>query len=219
MLLNLDPKLASKFPGLSARITHIRGVHIEEERPDLEAFRVTVLNEAIKRWNIEELKENPVFKAYRDFFWKMKIDPTKTRPAAEALLRRVLRGTPLPKINTLVDAYNLASLSTIIPFGAFDTDKMRGEPLMREATPSEKFLGIGMDVSIQLSGGEVVIQDDEKIIAVYPYRDAVYSKVTTSTKNLLLMTCGVPRIGDKELRAAEMVGVEYITRFCDGVAS
>ena len=219
MSLNLDQRLSSKFPGLSARITHIRGVHIEERRPDLEEFRRSVIDKATKRWNVEELKDNPVFRSYRDFFWKVRVDPTKTRPAAEALLRRVLRGNPLPTINTLVDAYNLASLSTSIPFGAFDTDRMRGEPLMREASPGEEFLGIGMDRPIQLAGGEAVIQDDERLIAVYPYRDADYSKVTTSTRNLLLMTCGVPGIGDAELRAAEAVGLEYITRFCGGAAS
>ncbi len=219
MSLKLDPRLSSKFPGLSARIAYICGVHIEERRPELEAFRKNVLDEATKRWNVEELKDNPVFRAYRDFFWKVKVDPTKTRPAAEALLRRVLRGNPLPTINTLVDAYNLASVSTSIPFGAFDTDRMRDEPLMREDSPGEEFLGIGMDRPVQLGGGEAVIQDDERLIAVYPYRDADYSKVTASTRNLLLLTCGVPGIGDEQLRAAEAVGVEYITRFCGGAAS
>jgi len=219
MSLKLDQRLSSKFPGLSARIKYILGVRIEERRPELEEFRRGIIDEATKRWNVEELKDNSVFRSYRDFFWKVKVDPTKTRPAAEALLRRVLRGNPLPTINTLVDAYNLASVSTSIPFGAFDTDKMRGEPLRREASPGEAFLGIGMDKPIQLVGGEAVIQDDERLIAVYPYRDADYSKVTTSTRNLLLMTCGVPGIGDAQLGAAEAVGVEYITRFCEGTAS
>ena len=90
---------------------------------------------------------------------------------------------------------------------------------MREARPGEEFLGIGMDKLIQLSGGEAVIQDDERLIAVYPYRDADYSKVTTSTRNLLLMTCGVPGIGAEELEKAEAVGVDYITRFCGGAPS
>ena len=90
---------------------------------------------------------------------------------------------------------------------------------MREAKPGEEFLGIGMDKPLQLSGGEAVIQDDERLVAVYPYRDADYSKVTTSTRNLMLLTCGVPGIGVAELEKAEAVCVEYITRFCGGVPS
>ncbi len=218
MSLKLDRGLSAKFPGLSTGVTHIRGVEILDRRPDLEEFKGGVIGEATKRWSLDELKDDPTFRLYRDFFWKVRVDPTKTRPAAEALLRRVLRGNPLPTINTLVDAYNLASISTHIPFGAFDTDRMRGEPLMREAAPGEEFLGIGMDGPIKLAGGEAVIQDDERLIAVYPYRDADYSKVTTSTRNLLLMTCGVPGVSGAVLREAEAVGIEYITRFCGGTA-
>ena len=219
MYLTLDPDLSSKFPGLQARVSNIRGVTIEPSSPELEGFKTRVFEETSKRWNLDELKYNQVFRSYRDFFWKVKVDPTKTRPASEALLRRILRGNPLPTINTLVDAYNLASVVTSIPFGAFDTDKMRGTSMMREAKPGEEFLGIGMDKPIQLSGGEAVIRDDERLIAVYPYRDADYSKVTTSTRNLLLMTCGVPGIGAEELSKAEVVGIEYITRFCGGSPS
>jgi DNA/RNA-binding domain of Phe-tRNA-synthetase-like protein len=216
MYLQLDKELASKFPGLQARVINIRGVDITQTKPELESFKKQVFDEAAKKWNIEDLKDKEVFRAYRDFFWKVKVDPTKTRPASEALLRRILRGNPLPTINTLVDAYNLASVSTSIPFGAFDTDKMRGTLIMREARPGEEFLGIGMEKPAVLGGGEAVIHDDDRLIAVYPYRDADYSKVTTTTKNLLLMTCGVPGIGAAELEKAEKTCVEYVTRFCSG---
>ncbi len=47
-------------------------------------------------------------------------------------------------------------------------DKMRGEPLMREAVKGEEFLGIGMDKPVQLSGGEAVIQDDERLDSRLP---------------------------------------------------
>jgi DNA/RNA-binding domain of Phe-tRNA-synthetase-like protein len=219
MYLKLDGTLSSKFPGLSARILTIRGVSIEVLNPALETFKQQIFEEATGKWNLEELKENRIFRAYRDFFWKVKVDPTKTRPASEALLRRILRGNPLPTINTLVDAYNLASVSTSIPFGAFDFDRIKGELLMREALPGEEFLGIGMDAPIRLIGGEAIIQDDERLIAVYPYRDAEYSKVTISTRNLLLMVCGVPGVGRLELEKAEMICVDYITRFCGGAVN
>ncbi len=205
MYLKLVGTLSSEFPGLSARILTIRGVTIEASDPALETFKRQIFEEAARRWNLEELRENPIFRAYRDFFWKVKVDPTKTRPASEALLRRILRGNPLPTINTLVDAYNLASVSTCIPFGAFDIDRIKGELVMRKASPGEEFLGIGMDDPLRLIGGEAIIQDDERLIAVYPYRDAEFSKVTLSTRNLLLMVCGVPGIGGLELEKAEAV--------------
>ncbi len=219
MFLRLDADLCAKFPGLHAIVTSIRDMKIAPQNSELETFKTQVFAETQKKWNIDDLKDNQVFRSYRDFFWKVKVDPTKTRPASEALVRRILRGNPLPTINTLVDAYNLASVTTTIPFGAFDADKMRGIPIMREARSGEEFLGIGMDKPLQLSGGEAVIQDDERLVAVYPYRDADYSKVTTSTRNLMLLTCGVPGIGVSELEKAEAVCVGYIARFSGGVLS
>ena len=216
MYLKLDAELGSKFPGLSARITSIHGVEITPQSLELEVFKKQLFKETAGKWNINDLKNKQVFRAYRDFFWKVRVDPTKTRPAAEALLRRILLGNSLPTINTLVDTYNLASVTTSIPFGAFDLDRMRGEPIMREARPGEEFLGIGMEKSITLIGGEAVIEDDERLIAVYPYRDADYSKVTTSTRNLLLITCGVPGVRDDVLSSAEVVCILYIKRFCGG---
>ena len=43
-------------------------------------------------------------------FHRLGVDPTKTRPASEALLRRVLQGKGLPRIHPAVDVCNLASL-------------------------------------------------------------------------------------------------------------
>lgn len=217
MYLNLDTGLKNKYPGLSARMVKIHDVTILLQNDLLEVFKPEVYAIAQKQWDLDRLKENPTFRAYRDFFWKVGIDPTKIRPASEALIRRILRGNSLPQINTFVDAYNLASIATAIPFGAFDLDKMNGILTMREALKDEKFLGIGMENSINLSGGEVVIQDEERLIAIYPYRDADYSKVSPSTRNVLLMICGVPGISNETLLKAESVGINYVTKFNEGV--
>ena len=216
MNLNLETGLKNKYPGLSARMVKIHDVTILLQNNLLEAFKPEIYAIAQKQWDLDRLKENPTFRAYRDFFWKVGIDPTKIRPASEALIRRILRGNSLPQINTFVDAYNLASIATAIPFGAFDLDKMHGTLTMREALKNEKFLGIGMENSINLSGGEVVIQDEERLIAIYPYRDADYSKVSSSTRNVLLMVCGVPGIPNETLLKAESIGIEYVTKFNEG---
>jgi DNA/RNA-binding domain of Phe-tRNA-synthetase-like protein len=218
MLLKLNPVLQSKFPGLHATIVYIKGVKVEVEDARLEAFKSDVFRRIKARWSIDDLREHPIFRAYRDFFWKVGIDPTKTRPAAEALIRRVLRDSPIPRINTLVDAYNLASVETSIPFAAFDLGSLLGEPVMREATAGEEFLGIGMDKPLVLGGGEPVIQDEEKLIAVYPHRDAEASKVTLETGDVLLLTCGVSGVDEETLRKAKAVAVSHITRFCGGNA-
>jgi len=169
-----------------------------------------------EQYDLESLKDLPTFRAYRDFFWSVEIDPTKNRPAAEALIRRFLGGKAIPHINTLVDAYNLASIRTEIALAAFDMDKLKGDLLMRPARKDEEFMGIGMEKPMRLQGGEIVISDEEKLVAIYPHRDADNTKITEETKNVLLLVCGVPGIKEETLRNAAKVAMDYITKFCDG---
>ena len=216
MLLEVDRGLSSRFPGLSARIIRIRGVEVRRGHPELERFKAEVIERVRARWTLDQLREHPLFRAYRDFFWRVSVDPTKTRPAAEALIRRLLHGRPLPRINTLVDAYNLASVDTAVALAAFDENGLVGELLMREAEAGEEFLGIGMERPAVLRGGEVVVADGEKLVAIYPYRDADACKITEETGQVLVLVCGVPNIGDEALDQAGRVAVEYVTRFCGG---
>lgn len=214
--MKIDPVLSNRFPGLGAQIVIIRDVEARREHPELERFKADVADHVRKRWTLDELRENPVFRAYRDFFWRIGVDPTKTRPAAEALIRRILRGRTLPKINTLVDAYNLASIDTAVALAAFDESGLAGELVMREAEAGEEFLGIGMEKPRVLQGGEAVVSDAEKLIAIYPYRDAEVCKITEETKRTLILVCGVPNIDDEMLTRAGRVAIEYINRFCGG---
>lgn len=216
MWLRVDPRLRGRFPRLKAKIVRIEGVRVERKDAGLERFKEEVISRVRARWTLLQLREEPIFRAYRDFFWRVGIDPTKIRPAAEALIRRVLRGRPIPRINTLVDAYNLASMETAVALAAFDADRVSGELFMREARAGEEFLGIGMEAPRRLKGGEVVVEDGEKLIAIYPYRDAEDSKITLQTQRVLLMICGVPGVGEETLKEAGEVALDYVTRFCGG---
>lgn len=217
MSITFHPEFRGRFPDLEVQAFRLMDVEVEDEDPDLELFKEEVIRRARERWTLERIRGHPNLRAYRDFFWRIGIDPTKTRPSAEALIRRVLHGNPLPKINTLVDAYNLASIETAISLAAFDEGKLKGQLLMRMAEKGEAFLGIGMSHPIHLRGGEIIITDSERLVAVYPYRDAEYSKVTKETRRVLLLACGVPGLSGELLEAAGQLAVDYIKRFCGGI--
>ncbi len=217
MSITFHPELKERFPDLEVQAVHLTDVKVEDEDPELELFKEEVIRRTRERWTLERIREHPNLRAYRDFFWRIGIDPTKTRPSAEALIRRILHGNPLSKINTLVDAYNLASIETSISLAAFDEGKLKGQLLMRTAKKGESFLGIGMSHPISLKGGEIIITDSERLIAIYPYRDAEYSKVTRETRRVLILACGVPGISGELLEASAQLAVDYIKRFCGGI--
>jgi DNA/RNA-binding domain of Phe-tRNA-synthetase-like protein len=216
MRLKIDSKLKTRFPDLNVLTFHINGVHIQKRDSELEDFKADVTRQVREEYDLESVKDHPTFRAYRDFFWSIKIDPTKIRPAAEALIRRILAGKTLPCINTLVDVYNLTSIKSRIALATFDSDKLEGDLLMRFAEEGERFYGIGMKKPLILKGGEIVVSDEEKLVAVYPYRDADNTKVTEKTENITVVVCGVPSITEQELENASQVAIEYITRFCGG---
>jgi len=218
MSLIINSDVRDIFPDLHVLVNIIGDVTVKKANPHLEAFKETIIIETRNKYDMQSVKDELVFRAYRDFFWKVKVDPTKNRPAAEALIRRVLSGNPLPQINTIVDSYNLASIKTEIAIAAFDADRVSGNFIMRFADRGEEFLGIGMKKPMALQGGEIVIQDEKKLVAIYPYRDAEDSKITDSTRNVILFYCGVPKISLEKLQAAMIVASGFITRFCGGTA-
>jgi len=216
MLLEIEPNLRNRFPGLQVIVEYVDGVRVGESGVELQAFKDRLCAEVKRKYSLESLKDVSIFRSYRDFFWKVGIDPTKIRPAAEALVRRILAGKTIPMINNVVDSYNLASISTEIALAAFNRDELRGGLLMRFAERGERFRGIGMNEPMKLNGREVVISDDEKLVAVYPYRDADRSKVSAATRNLLILVCGVPEIPEKILNHAGKVALDFVTKFCGG---
>ena len=216
MNLKIDAQLKTRFSDLTVLTCNVKDVKVKKQNVELEKFKDEIMEKVREKYDLDSAKNLPTFRAYRDFFWRVGIDPTKNRPAAEALIRRILGGKTIPRINTLVDAYNLASIKTEIALAAFDANKLKGGLIMRFAEKTEKFLGIGMEKPMLLQGGEIVVSDSEKLVAIYPYRDADSTKITDKTKNVMLLVCGVPGIGEETLQNAAQVALDYITRFCGG---
>ncbi len=216
MELKIDSQLKQRFPDLAAKIMELSEVTVKESSVELEAFSEETARRVASKYTLEAVKDVPIFRAYRDFYWKVGIDPTKNRPSGEALTRRVLAGRRLPKINSLVDAYNAASLESGVAIAAFDKAKIDGDLLMRVSEVGEKFQGIAMPSPIELNGGEVVVSDSRQLVAMYPYRDSDHSKVTVQTREVVLMICGVPGVAPLILDRAGDMTVNYVLRFCGG---
>jgi DNA/RNA-binding domain of Phe-tRNA-synthetase-like protein len=214
--MEIHREIREKFPGLFIAEGDIGQLCIEEKNPLLQYLKDETINWVRERYTIDSVKDEPLFRAYRDFFWSVGVDPTKTRPASEALVRRILAGKPIPSINTAVDAYNLASIKTGVPIGAFDADTLAGKISMRFALPGEEFHGIGMEKPVSLQANQVVLTDEEKIIAVYPYRDSDGTKVTQATKTIHIVTCGVPRIDEATVISAYDLASEHLRRYASG---
>lgn len=205
------------FPEIHVCEGDVGAVRMLEEDPGLEALMQEAIRSIRSRHTLDRVKDDPVFRAYRDFFWSVGVDPTKTRPASEALVRRILSGKPFPRINTAVDAYNLASVCSGVPIAAFDSDTLKGDLTLRFASDGEEFLGIGMPGPVALMKNQVIMTDESRIIAIYPYRDSDTTKVTASTRNIRIITCGVPGIEPCLLTGAFDRCAGYLEAYTRGI--
>jgi DNA/RNA-binding domain of Phe-tRNA-synthetase-like protein len=211
--------IVQAFPGICVAEGDVRSVIIQSESLSLEQRKREVIQELQSRNTLETVKNDPIFRAYRDFFWRVGVDPTKTRPASEALVRRALSKREFPQINTAVDAYNLASARSGIPIAAFDADILQGGLVMCFAQDGDRFWGIGMEKPIMLRKNQVILTDEQDIVAIYPYRDAHKTRVTMDTQNIHLVTCGVPGIDREQVGNVYENCVRYLEEFTGGLSS
>ena len=122
--------------------------------------------------------------AVRTMYKKVGIDPTKTRPSNEALLRRVRKGDTIPRINAAVDVINWCSLEFQLPYGLYDAAKISGPVTMRLGREGEKYAGIRKD-DVNVSA-RITVADDQGPFG-NPTSDSARTMVTPSATELLVI--------------------------------
>lgn len=146
----------------------------------------------------ESLKEMSSIAATRSVYHACGKDPSRYRPASEALIRRMLQGKTLYQIDTLVDLINLASIAYGYSIGGFDADKFVGDTLTlgigREGEPYE---GIGRGM-INIHG--LPVYRDAKGGVGTPTSDNERTKIDINTRHLLVLINGYD---GNETRVAE----------------
>ncbi len=193
----------------------VEGVEVREDWPGLAELIASVESGLRTRLELDSLKADPVVRAFRDFFWRIGIDPTKTRPSAEALARRILAGKGIPRINNVVDAGNVASLEFLIPIGLYDLDRTRPPFSLRLAEPGEEFTPIGGNPKI-LRGGEPVLADSLGVLHLFPHRDCQRTMIRPETKRVLVVACGVPAVEPDRVLAAARRAAGLVAKYADG---
>jgi DNA/RNA-binding domain of Phe-tRNA-synthetase-like protein len=135
----------------------------------------------------------------RALFHRLDIDPTKTRPSSEALLRRVLQGKGLPEVLPAVDVCNLCSLDSQIPLGLYDRDLVRGGIHVRVGRPGEGYGGIRKQ-RVNLAGRLLLADEGGPFGA--PTSDSLHTAVSVTTTRLLVVLFCPPERAAADLSGA-----------------
>jgi DNA/RNA-binding domain of Phe-tRNA-synthetase-like protein len=148
---------------------------------DRESRLDPLLAEAESRGRVNPPAESA---AVRTMYKRVGLDPTKTRPSNEALLRRVRKGQPLPRVNSLVDVINWCSFEFQLPYGLYDLDQIAGDPTLRLGRDGEEYAGIRKDV-VHVAGRITLV--DQSGPFGNPTSDSARTMVTAATTNALVV--------------------------------
>jgi DNA/RNA-binding domain of Phe-tRNA-synthetase-like protein len=205
---HVDPEIA---PRVRVGLVVLEGVSVRESDPLLDADVDRTCASFRERYGEGKSSEVPGAADARTLYKALGIDPTKTRPSNEALLRRALKGESLYRINTLVDALNLTSLREQLPFGLYDLDRVRPPVLLRRGAAGELYEGIRKGpVNVE---GRPVLVDAEGPFG-NPTSDSLRTSITLAARNALVVAyapAGYLRLADVLERTAET-----LCRYCGG---
>jgi DNA/RNA-binding domain of Phe-tRNA-synthetase-like protein len=149
--------------------------------------------------------------AVRTMYKKVGIDPTKTRPSSEALLRRVRKGDALPRINSLVDVINWCSVESQLPFGLYDADRIQGAITLRLGRAGESYAGIRKD-SVHVEGRLTLVDDAGPF--GNPTSDSARTMATSATTRALVVIYAPAPLSGGLVERAVSLTTARIREFC-----
>ncbi len=135
-------------------------------------------------YNYDEITKIPKLKITRDGYKKMGKDPSHTRPACEALLRRIVKGNSLYRLGDVIDVGNILSILTLRSVCVVDLDKINGDVVIRLGKKEDIYEGINRGL---INVTNIPVYTDNIGPFGCPTSDTLRTCVTSSTKRILVM--------------------------------
>jgi DNA/RNA-binding domain of Phe-tRNA-synthetase-like protein len=162
----------------------IEGVTVRASDPALAAEIAAAAADLRQRHAGVASGDVPGVEDARALYKAVGLDPTKTRPSNEALLRRVLKGEALYTVNTLVDALNLSSVREQMPFGLYDLERVEPPVELRRGRPGESYEDI-RKAAVNVDGRPVL--SDARGAFGNPTSDSSRTMITLDTRSTLVI--------------------------------
>lgn len=179
--VTIDPALIAKCPRTALGCVSAQ-VDAPASPPELIADLDNCREAILRLPEPRAVLESPQILATRAAYKALGKDPARYRGSAEALLRRVIAGKGLPRINTVVDIINLVSVESRLPIGLYDLVHVQGDIVFRAGRAGETYKGIGK-YDLNLEGLPVFC--DALGPHGSPTSDSERTMVTSETKNVL----------------------------------
>ena len=200
-------RVCPEFVGACVDAKVVNTPYCETLWQEIEAF----CNRFREELTTESLKEITSIAATRRVYKACGKDPSRYRPASEALIRRMLQGKELYQCNTLVDLVNLASIAFGYSIGGFDADKFEGDTLtLGIGCEGEPYEGIGRGL-INIQG--LPVYRDAKGGVGTPTSDNERTKISEDTSHLVVLINGYDGNEQRVRENAEYIQ-DLLRKYC-----
>jgi len=148
-----------------------------------EAFN-NIAKEYQKKYILSEVTKIPKLKSTRDGYKMLGKDPSHTRPACEALVRRIIRDGSIYRLGNLIDFGNYLSIKLMKSVCMVDLDKIQGDVTIRIGSDSDYYEGINRGI---INVTNLPLYTDEIGPFGNPTSDTIRTAITNDTTNVLIM--------------------------------
>ncbi|MFZ2258038.1 MAG: phenylalanine--tRNA ligase beta subunit-related protein [Clostridiaceae bacterium] len=137
------------------------------------------------------IRELPNIAAARQVLQQAGINPNKYTPSVEAMLKRVVKGSNLASINSLVDLCNAVSLENEISLGAHDLKDIDADLEVRLSRSGDRFLPFGETIWENVEDGELIFTAGPTVqTRKWIWRQSELGKITEDTHNVFFQVAG-----------------------------
>jgi len=196
--------------GVKFQVAEIYGVTVKKKNPELEKDKKAIA-ELVRK---TDYSRNPILLGYEKLYVTAGVKNAVASPTS--LLQLVKEKGVLPTINTVVDAYNVKSLKTKLVVSAHDLDKLKGDVRIETTTGKEVFYPLGSTTGETLPVNEWAAVDDVHTLCRLNCKQSELSKVTQSTKNLLIYVQGSEATSDEYLHQSLVAICENVVKYNGG---
>jgi len=209
--------IANAFPDYRVAFVVAEGLTIAPERPPALDQLIAAREAAARQtWGGTELAQTPGIAEWRAAYKGFGIKQTRYRSSVERLVKNVLAGRSLARVNAFVDLYNAVSLAHVLPLGADDLDRVTPPLCFRYAREGDSFVDMaeadeGGEPEAP-KAGEVVYADAAHVLCRrWNWRQDARSIIRPETRRAVV-TVQSNGVGDVTAGASDLF--DLITKFC-----
>lgn len=191
----IDDSIKKMVPGCHLGYIVIEDVAIRGTSPGLTQEFMNLQQEVASLYQLNALPKLPRIVAVRSMYKKLAVDPSRYRPASEALVRRVLQNKGVYYVNSAVDVNNFCSIKFLLPFGLYDLDNIQGDIYYQLAGQGSYINVGGSEVS---TDGKPFLTDGAGVFG-NPTSDSKRTAVNLTTNNLLSVIYADEEVEESQL--------------------